>query len=110
ESENVFARHVAEVIEVKYPSYDKAIQGLLRGEVTMLPAVPASGARRLSQRNEFFTQQYALPTTHVLQFNPHSRPLTARTLRRALVYAINRPQILEQVFLHETPLSLGRVT
>jgi ABC-type transport system substrate-binding protein len=46
----------------------------------------------------------------VLQFNPHSRPLSARTLRRALVYAINRPQILEQVFLHEAPGSLGRAT
>ena len=110
EPEGAFERHVAEVIEVKYPSYDTAIQGLLRGEVTMLPAVPASSARRLSLRNEFFTQQYALPTTHVLQFNPHSRPLSARTLRRALVYAINRPQILEQVFLHEAPGSMGRVT
>ena len=103
-------RHVSEVIEVKYGSYDKAIQGLLRGEVTMLPSVPASCERRLALKNEFFMQHYALPTTHVLQFNPHSRPLSARTLRRALVYAINRPQILEQVFLHEAPGSLGRAT
>jgi hypothetical protein len=110
EPDSVAARHVAEVIEVKYSSYDKAIQGLLRGEVTMLPSVPASSERRLALKNEFFMQHYALPTTHVLQFNPHSRPLSARTLRRALVYAINRPQILEQVFLHEPPGSLGRAT
>ena len=110
ESENATAHHVAEVIEVKYGSYEKAIQGLLRGDVTYLPAVPASNARRFELRKEFFTQHYALPTTHVLQFNPHSRPLLARTLRRALVYAINRPQILEQVFLHEAPGELGRAT
>ena len=110
EPESASARHVAEVIEVKFESYDKAIQGLLRGEVTFLPSLPASSARRLALRNEFFTQHYALPTTHVLQFNPHSRTLSARTLRRALVYAINRPQILEEVFLHEAPGSLGRVT
>ena len=110
EPESSAARHVAEVIEVKYDSYDKAIQGLMRGEVTFLPAVPAASVRRLELRQEFFVQQYALPTTHVLQFNPHSRVLAARTLRRALVYAINRPQILEEVFLHEAPGNLGRAT
>ena len=45
------------------------------------------------------SRQYALPDARVAvqSAQPSSRP----TLRRAAVYAINRPQILEQVFLHE---------
>jgi hypothetical protein len=103
-------RHVAEVIEVRYDSHEKAIQGLLRGEVSFVPRVPASTIRALSDRSEFFTQRYALPTSHVLQFNPRSRALSARTLRRALVYALDRKGILEQVFLNEPAGRMGRQT
>lgn len=100
EPEGTAERHVAEVVEVKYESHEKAIQGLLRGEVSFLPRVPAAAARALSARPDFSIQKYALPTTHVLQFNPRSRALSARTLRRALIYAIDRRAILEEVFLH----------
>jgi ABC-type transport system substrate-binding protein len=103
-------RHVAEIIEVRYDSYEKAIQGLLRGEVSILPRVPVSAYRSLAARAEFFAQQYALPTTHLLQFNPRTRALSARTLRRALVYALNRRQILDDVFLRESGKELGRQT
>jgi tetratricopeptide (TPR) repeat protein len=109
EADSALERHVLDVVEVKYPTFDRAIQGLLRGEVSYLPRVPAANARSLSLRPEFFTLPYGLPTTHVLQFNPHSKALSARTLRRALVYAINRPRILEEVFLGEPSSTLGRV-
>jgi hypothetical protein len=107
--ENTPDHRISEVIESKYESHARAIQGLLRGEVSLLPRVPAHAVRGLNLKPEFFLQSYALPTTHVLQFNPHNKALAARTLRRALVYALNRPQILELVFLHEEPGSLGRV-
>lgn len=114
EPEGAADRHVAEVVEVKYDSHAKAIQGLLRGEVSFLPRVPASAVRPLSARQEFSRQTYALPTTHLLQFNPRCRALSARTLRRALVYAIDRRAILEGVFLHgslQGPAgNLGRLT
>src|SRR5262249_38106720 len=103
-------RHVAEITEVRYDSHEKAIQGLLRGEVSFLPRVPAATARALSGRKEFFTQKYALPTTRLLQFNPHNRALAARTLRRALVYALDRRRILDEVFLQESSGKLGRLT
>jgi hypothetical protein len=103
-------RHVAEITEVRYDSHEKAIQGLLRGEVSFLPRVPAATVRALSGRKEFFTQKYALPTTHLLQFNPHNRALSARTLRRALVYALDRRRILDEVFLQESSGKLGRLT
>lgn len=110
EPERATGQHVAEVIEFRFDSNEKAIQGMLRGDVSLLPRVPASSVRGLSARQEFFTQHYALPTTHVLQFNPRSHALSARTLRRALVYALNRPRILEDVFLGEPLGNLGRLT
>ena len=114
EPEGAADHHVAEVVEVKYDSHAKAIQGLLRGEVSLLPRVPTAVVRTLSARQEFAKQTLALPTTHLLQFNPRCRALSARTLRRALVYAIDRRAILEGVFLHgslEGPAgSLGRLT
>ncbi|MGE5193926.1 MAG: ABC transporter substrate-binding protein [Deltaproteobacteria bacterium] len=110
EPESSADRHVAEVVEVGYESHEKVIQGLLRGEVSFVPRVPASAVRSLSDRSEFFSQRYALPTTHVLQFNPHCRALSARTVRRALVYALDRRRILEEVFLHEAAGRLGRQT
>ncbi len=100
--------HVSEIIETRYPTEEKAVQGLLRGEISFLPRVPVARVKALSARPEFFVQNYALPTTHVLQFNPHCRALSARTLRRALVYALDRRRILEEVFLHEPAGPLGR--
>jgi ABC-type transport system substrate-binding protein len=110
DAENTVDHRISDVIEMKYSSHAAAIQGLLRGEISVLPRVPAYSVRSLAARQEFFSQVYALPTTHALQFNPHNKALAARTLRRALVYALNRPQILEQIFLHEEPGALGRVT
>jgi ABC-type transport system substrate-binding protein len=110
EPEKTGDRHVAEIIEVRYDSHEKVIQGLLRGEVSFVPHVPASAVRAITGRAEFFNQKYALPTTHILQFNPQCRALSARTLRRALVYALDRRRILEEVFLHETAGKLGRQT
>src|SRR6185436_7081846 len=87
---------------------EKAIQGLLRGEVSFLPRVPASAVQALAARPEYSKHTCALPTTHLLQFNPRSRALSARTLRRALVYAIDRRGILDSVFLHASSSGAAR--
>lgn len=102
-------RRIAEIIETRYPSHEKAIQGLLRGEVSLLPAVPGSTVRSFSARNEFFTQPYGLPVTHVLQFHPRHAPARSRALRRALVYAIDRQQLLNELFLGGADESFGRL-
>lgn len=101
-------RHVSEVIEIRYDSHEKAIQGLLRGEVSLLPGVPAPTLKTFSSRNEFFTLPYGLPTTHLLQFHPNRRTLQSRALRRALIYALDRQRLLEEIFLHEPSGGLGR--
>ena len=101
---------MAEVIERRFPNYELALQSLLRGELTMLPRIPVWMIRDLEPRKEFFTQPYALPTTHLLLMN-HRRPvLKLRSFRRALVYALDRAKILEEVYLKEAPGDLGRLT
>ena len=101
--------HVAEVIELRYDSHDLALQGLLRGEVSVLPQVQSWDVPRLSEDDRFFVQQYALPVTHVLQLNPHSVPLENGELRRALAYAIDRESVLRNVVLRDSTATRGRV-
>jgi len=101
---------LAEIVERFYPDTAAALQGLFRGEVSMLPTVPLSTIRQLESRKEFSVQQYGLPTTHMLLMNPRQPALRLRTLRRALVYGLPRAKILEEVFLKEPLGELGRLT
>ncbi len=105
---------LAEIVEHRYDSYDRAYQALMQGDVSMVADLPdwflreMLGSERLSR--EFFLQPMALPTTHLLQFNPQSRPLRNRELRRALAYALPREQILKETVLRDPKLAHGRVT
>lgn len=110
ESERSVDRHVSEIVEIRYASHDRAIQGLLRGEVSLLPSVPPYTVKSFSARNEFFTQRYGMPVTHLLQFHPRQLPARSRALRRALIYALDRQQLLNEVFLHDSAETLGRLT
>ena len=97
--------HVAEVREIQYGSYLKALQGLVRGEFEVLPRMPAWHVRtfetneRLQQR--FHVVPYTVPTTHVIQFNPRSKPLRNNELRRALAFAVDRPKVLSETVLRD---------
>ncbi len=105
--------HVAEVIEQRYPDYERLVQGLLEGEVSLVPHLPDWIYRRLADseafNTAFFHEQYALPTTHLLQFNPESRPLRMRELRRALAYGLDRESILKNVVLRDENMEHGRI-
>jgi hypothetical protein len=105
--------HVAEVVEHLYPSHDKAVLGLRQGEVSMLIDLPDWILRRVQVdpklKDELFVQQYALPTTHVLQLNPGSPALRIRELRRALLHAVDRERILRQTVLRDPSAAHGRV-
>jgi hypothetical protein len=101
---------VSEVIEIRFDSYERALQALLRGELSYLPDPPPWMAKALAERSEFSVIRRAVPVTHYLQFNPRSRPLRSRAFRRALVYALDRQRLLEELYLHEPPGPLGRLT
>jgi len=101
--------HVAEVIEKRYDNHEKALRGLEEGEVAMLPDLPDWIIRRVrgnkAFETQFFIQKYAMPTTHVLQFNPKSRPLGFRELRRALFQSIDRERLLYEIVLRDQALA-----
>ncbi|MEZ6145970.1 MAG: ABC transporter substrate-binding protein [Planctomycetaceae bacterium] len=105
--------HLSEVQEHLYPDVDAAMQGLMRGEVSMLVNPPAWHVNLLRQDDEllkaFFVEKSAVPITHVLQFNPHSTSLKNREFRRALAYAINREKILSDTVLQSDSREYGRI-
>lgn len=107
------AYHVAEVVERRYDNSEQAMQGLLRGEVAMLTDVPSWEIRRI-QEDETFLQSYevrqlTMPLTQVLQFNPQTRVLRTRELRRGLAYSINRERLLKEVILKDDAMQHGRI-
>lgn len=105
--------HVAEIIEQKYDSYEKAAQGLVRGDVSLLPNLPDWIVRRMLDDEEFmkeyFVIPFQLPETHLLQFNPESKPLRNRELRTALAYAVNRDKLLKEIVLRDPDATNGKI-
>lgn len=105
--------HVAEVVEHKYSSHEKALQALRQGEVSMLPDLPDWILRRFQEDEDFlkdfFIQRYALPRTNIIQINPHSAPLRSGELRRGLAFAIDRETILRKTVLRDDQARHGRV-
>jgi ABC-type transport system substrate-binding protein len=101
--------HVAEVVERLYPTYEKAVQGLLRGEVSMLPRVHSRDVPQLRDDDRFEVIETALPVTHLIQFNPRSRVTRNRELRRAMIFALNRRKILQETVLDDPDRARGRL-
>jgi tetratricopeptide (TPR) repeat protein len=101
--------HVAEIVERRYDSPEHAIQGLMRGEISMLPDLPTWALALVRDDPRFFVLNYAIPTTHVLQINPHSEALRSRELRLALAFAIDAPHVLSRIVLHDPTSQSGRI-
>jgi hypothetical protein len=101
---------LAEVDEHRYDSPQREIQALLRGDVSMLLDLPPWAVESVRKDTRFFVLDYAIPTTHVLQFNPNSQPLKCRELRLALSYAIDAQRILSQRILRSPDSLAGRLS
>lgn len=102
--------HIAEVVEVQYDTPQKAIQGLLRGQVDMLPQIPLRDVDILSELSSFFVQKYQLPKTHLVQFNNQNKVLRSRALRRAMAACLDNQRLLEEFVLKSPPNGKGRLT
>lgn len=94
-------RRVDEVVEIQYDSWDRVLQGLLRGEISASPVVSFRDLKGLQDDGRFQITPYALPRSHFLLFNPRNAALADGQLRRALMHAIPREQILTNVVLKE---------
>jgi len=105
--------HVAEIEEVKFDSDEKAVQALKRGRIHMLAHVAPHHRTQLARdQGRIEVREYALPVNHMLQFNPDSVPTHSHELRRAMLYALNRPDMLRGLVLKTQDggdANLGRV-
>lgn len=105
--------HLTEIHEHRYATSGDIVQAVLRGDVSLAPSLPPRHVERLRSDAELqkslFVEKMALPQTHVIQLNPRSAALRNREFRRALMYAIDREQILAQAVLEGAPADLGRV-
>ena len=102
-------RHVNEVVEVRYDSWEKSLQGLLRGEVTLLPTVDLRDLKGLQDDGRFFVMQYALPQSHFLMFQSKTAALRDGQLRRAILHTVPRERLLREIVLKDAPASHGRL-
>jgi peptide/nickel transport system substrate-binding protein len=91
--------HVAEVEERRFASDAPAIQALKRGEIDLLAHVHPFDKPRLEADSRVTVKEYALPLTHVLQFNPDSPATGNREFRRALAFALDRQGMLNYLIL-----------
>jgi hypothetical protein len=101
-------RYADEVRERAYPDWDRLLQGLNRGEIDLAPVVEWRDLPALQQDNRFFVLQTALPRTHVVLVHPRSIAAQNGPLRRALLHALPRDELLRQNVLENSGESFGR--
>jgi ABC-type oligopeptide transport system substrate-binding subunit len=109
QSDRLSSFAVAEIVESKYGDDESCVKGLLSGDISVVPHFPAWLADQLKSDDRFFVEPYGAPTTHVLQFNPESKPLQNAEFRRALATALDRGKILSETVLRDPDSSRGRV-
>ena len=110
QSTSTKGRYVDEIIEVQYESWARALQGLIRGEVTGIAHVGLGDLKELQDDKRFFVVPYALPVSHFLLFHPGSTPLRDGQLRRALSLALPREELIKKMVLENVNEPLARVT
>ncbi|WP_153559156.1 ABC transporter substrate-binding protein [Roseimaritima sediminicola] len=83
-----------EIVEVDSPNAADMVTALLRGDVDVVDRLFPADAERLKGSSRVRVGQYPLPSVHMLIPCSDHPYLAERTFRRALVYAINREDIL----------------
>ena len=88
-----------EIVEVQYTDSAAALRGLTRGELSLVDRIGPWMLPSLADNKDIVVGRYAFPSVHVLVPNPR-RPLASnRTLKRAILYAIDRQSILDRSLL-----------
>lgn len=98
-----------EIAEVQQHDAADGVASLLRGDLDVLDHLFPADAARLRNVPEIRVEEYPLPTVHLLVPTSDHPYLKERTFRRALVYGINRQDILMGELLGNTSLPGCRV-
>lgn len=83
-----------EIVEIRTRSGADGVSKLLQGEIDVLDQLFPADALRLKKSKSIKVANYPLPTVHMLVPCSDHPFLAERTFRRALVYGINRKDIL----------------
>jgi hypothetical protein len=94
-----------EIVELKMPTAIGAVSSLLKGEIDVIDHLFPSDANGLRRSRDVVVENYPLPTVHMLIPCSDHVFLADRNFRRALIYGINREDILRGELLgnQETP-------
>lgn len=84
-----------EIVEVRCESGSDAVSKLLTGEVDVLDQLFPADAIKLKQRRDVVVREYPLPTIHMLVPCSDHEFVRDKSFRRALLYGINREDILK---------------
>lgn len=87
------------IVETQYANDESAIAALVSAEVDVIDRVPVWQLERLETVRGVQVEPYRLPTVHVLRLNFENPLLATREFRRALCYAIDREDIVENILL-----------
>lgn len=98
-----------EIQERMYPSPEAAILALQRGEIDVLDRLQPADMTTVRSVPGVKIVRYAVPTVHVLVPNPERPWPASRTLRRAVMYGLQRQAILEQGILRKESLPGARL-
>ncbi len=88
-----------ELIEQRFTDPDDALQALRRGEIDLLDRVMPWDVGTLASNETIAVDRYLLPTVHGLVPNLRQKAAANRTLRRAILYGLNRDMILARALL-----------
>jgi len=103
-------RRVQDVQEIVYESWDYQLQGLLRGEISLVPTSVVPDLKLLQEDNRFIVIPRALPSTHILLFHPASTALRDGQFRRALLHSVPRQRLMTETLIPGMPTSGRLVT
>lgn len=84
-----------EIVETRLRSGSEGVGLLLKGELDVVDQLFPSDAIQLQKSRDVKVARYPLPTVHMLVPCSDHLHLAERTFRRALLYAINRDDILK---------------
>jgi len=98
-----------EIVEIRSDSASDGVSALLQGKIDVLDQLFPADAIRLSKHKRIKVANYPLPTVHMLVPCSDHPFLAERTFRRALLYGINREDILTGELLEGLELEGCRV-
>lgn len=102
--------HVAEIVEIKFSDRHREIQAFQRKQIDQIPFLRPWEVDIFKASGKANVIQYAMPTSHMLVFNPKSPHVGSAQLRRGISFGVDREGLLRSTVLRDKEMKYGRVT